>query len=117
MSLMADQTWVENWKGRPSAFETDYITSWLTLQDREWHPLLEKFPPFCIIRAKAGKVLETPCPYSVALVRGYWDDHTLAVTYEPTDDETACASVNPDDVEVVGFWKGLDHLAMKRLLH
>lgn len=116
-SLLVDQSWVPNWKNELSAFEKDYVTSWLATQKKEWHPLLEKFPLFCIVRAKPGKILDMPAPYVLAIVRGYWEDGTLAITYEPTDDIEKCGVVNSDDVEVVSFWKGLDHRAIHRLLH
>lgn len=117
MSLMVDQSWVGEWRGKPSAFEKDYIVSWLTLQKKEWHPLLEKFPPFCIVRAKAGKFLEAPCPFSVAIVRAYFEDGTLAVSYDPSTDLEELFSVNPEDVEIEGYWKSLDSRTIHRLLH
>lgn len=117
MTLMADQSWVEEWKAKPTAFQKDLIVSWLSTQKKEWHPLFEKFPPFCIVKAKEGKLLETPCPFSVCVVRAYYEDGTLAISYEPTDDLAELTSVSPDDVEVVGFWKGLDHRTVHHLLH
>ena len=117
MSLMVDQSWVNDWKGRPTDFQKDHIVSWLTLQKKEWHPLLEKFPPFCIVKAKAGKVLEIPCPFSVAIVYAYYEDGTLALGYEPGLEPDELTPVSPDDLEVVGFWKHLDHHTIHHLLH
>jgi hypothetical protein len=111
MSLLVDQTWVKEWEGKPTTFQKDLIVSWLIIQRREWYPLMKTFPPFCLVRAK--KMLEVPCPYSIGIVRAYYDDGTVAVSQEP---ESEFTPVNTEDLEIVGFWKGLNQQAMKRLL-
>jgi hypothetical protein len=110
MSLVVDQTWVKDWEGKPTIEQKDLIVSWLSFQKKEWHPVLQDFPPFCLVRAR--RMMDTPCPFSVGIVTAYYDDNTVAVKQEP---ETEAVPVLVEDLEVVGFWKNLDHKAIKKL--
>lgn len=112
MSLIVDQSWVKDWRGAPTPFQKDLLASWLSTQSRQWHPLLKEFPPFCLVKAKTT-TMDVPCPFSVAVVNAYYEDGTLAISQEPFGENVA---VSPDDVEVVGYWKGLNPDAIQRLL-
>jgi hypothetical protein len=110
MSLVVDQTWVKDWEGKPTIEQKDLIVSWLSFQKKEWRSVLHAFPPFCLVKAR--RMMDTPCPFSVGFVSAYYDDKTVAVQQEP---DTNPVPVLVEDLEVVGFWKHLNHEAIKRL--
>jgi len=111
MSLILDQTWVETWKGKPTPEQKDHIVCWLTLQKKEWRGTLIEFPPFCLVRAK--RTMDIPCPFSLGFVAAYHGDGFVAVQQEPFSTPVVVAM---EDLEVVGFWKHLDHEAVRHLL-
>lgn len=112
-SLIVDQTWVGDWGGAPTKEQQDTIVSWLSTKrlGGSMRKLLVSFPPFCLV--KATKTLEVPCPYSVAIVAGYDDEGRLLVRQDPYGE---FIPVSPEDLQVVGLWKGLGPRDVERYL-
>lgn len=97
--------WTDAWmKGEPPAVAT--VGAWLRARPLELRPLMIRFPPSCLVRAKLGVRLMVPAPGVVGIVSSYLENGHVTVRESPTS--ALRAECDPNDLEVVGYWRGVD---------
>lgn len=106
-----DQSWIDNWvRSTATPEEAQVCREWLQTIPPEQHGLFLRFPPLCLVRGR--RALEVPFVFTVGIVVGY-EGSTLHVRQSPED---PIALVPTEDLEVVGYWKGLSPDVVRKLL-
>jgi hypothetical protein len=107
-----DQTWVPEWAQRfATKAESLTMKKWLKEAPPEWHAILQRLPPMCIVRGTLKN--EVPFPYSIGIVTGYLEGDRVLVRQEPSSEDV---SVPAGDLTVVGYWSGLTPDVVRRIL-
>jgi hypothetical protein len=109
-----DGSWIAEWqKGAHDQELFDELRLWgLTLNDAA-RQLSYRFPPNCLVKPKPGKDLLVPQDGTTGIAVGVRErqkadggyELTVMVTQSPNSGLRA--ECDPDDLEVVGFWKDL----------
>lgn len=111
------QSWVDEWQ-RPPYDLTPEAVQWMRERPAEQKKIMVLFPPSCIVIAK--RLLRVPAPNTVGIVTSYFEptpahpEGLITVRQSPEANLRACCDA--EDLEVIGYWHGLDENAVERIL-
>jgi hypothetical protein len=123
ISEAGNQDWTTEWQSGAHGQELfDELRLWgLTLNDTV-RQLSYRFPPNCLVKSKPGKTLLVPQPESIGIGLGVRETqredggYDLTVMVSQSPDSGLRAECDPEDLEVVGYWKDFTDDKIRALL-
>lgn len=89
---------------------------WILSVPKSGHKRLIEFPPSCVVVSKGGTFI--PGDGKLGIVINLLDDGSeLKVVHCPADSGLALAAMcRPEDLRVIGYWKGLNSEKVRGIL-
>jgi hypothetical protein len=88
--------------------------AWLRSMASSTHDLLKQFPPSCVVVAKTS--MSVPAKKKLGVVLNVSLQNELKVAHADVDNNGWAGMCRPEDLQVIGYWKGLSPAKVAAIL-
>ena len=93
--------WVSDWLNETGELDSSGI-DWMRSRPESIKELMLRFPPSCVVCHARGLLTADE---GYAIITSYSEDGLVSV--RPSPDASVRGQVDPEELEVVGYWHGL----------